>query len=57
MSCRRMKLWLASRPRGLLDRFMPAVSRRRALQGSLARLQELIALKGDIKLLQGIGDE
>ena len=43
--------------RGLLDRLLPPTARRQALERSLARLKELVALNQDIKLLYGMGDE
>ncbi len=47
----------AGKPHGLFAHLLPSASRRRTLQASLARLQELVALNGDIKLLHGMGDE
>ena len=43
--------------RGLLDRVLPATAQRQMVGRSLARLQEIIKLNQDLKLLHGIGDE
>ena len=42
---------------GILDRLLPPRSQQQTLERSLARLQELVALNQDIKLLHGMGDE
>lgn len=43
--------------RGLLDRVLPPTAQRQMVERSLKRLQELVSVNGDIKLLHGMGDE
>jgi hypothetical protein len=43
--------------RGILDRLFRPTAQRQMVERSLARLQELIKLNQDIKLLHGMGDE
>ncbi len=43
--------------RGLLGRLLPATAQRQMVTRSLARLQEIIKLNQDLKLLHGMGDE
>jgi uncharacterized protein YndB with AHSA1/START domain len=40
-----------------LGRLLPATGQRRMVQGSLARLKELITFNRDIALIHGVGDE